>query len=291
MHRPSCTSPWKKATKRELGSEGIVTDPHTVKDGSYFKEVPAAAGEADTSTDLRIEGLPQTRAVGCPSRRTRTFASPCKGPSCRSHLPGMHAFLAGTQRAQGVLEPAVLEGQKKGGCHRRDFTFGRAGFGRVGNVRQSRSFLFHSMHSRHGPAAGASLAPNSKSLTNAERKKKEAAAGRPRPRAPTCGSGKAGGCCRNICSTLVVSQKNKVTCLVYKLCQVVSRTPVAAEAVLPQPLEAQMPMCGTQDVRQPLAEGLRLHRWNPRVTPQVDLIQRSFCARRWMRGCRYVGRL
>ena len=39
---------------------------------------------------------------------------------------------------------------------------------------------------------------------------------------------------------------------------------MAAEAVLPQSLEAQMPRCGTQDAKQPLAEGTRLHRWNPR---------------------------
>ena len=49
--------PVEKATKRELGIEGITTDPHIVKDMTgALKEVPGPKPQdVDTSTDLRIE--------------------------------------------------------------------------------------------------------------------------------------------------------------------------------------------------------------------------------------------
>ena len=49
--------PVEKSTKRELGIEGVTTDPHIVKDmAGLLKEVPGPKGtEVDTSTDLRIE--------------------------------------------------------------------------------------------------------------------------------------------------------------------------------------------------------------------------------------------
>ena len=48
--------PLEKATKRELGIEGIKVDPHIVKEGSFLREVPGKpTQEVDTSTDLRVE--------------------------------------------------------------------------------------------------------------------------------------------------------------------------------------------------------------------------------------------
>ena len=46
----------EKATKRELGIEGITTDLHVVKEGAFLKEIPApTATNADVSTELRVE--------------------------------------------------------------------------------------------------------------------------------------------------------------------------------------------------------------------------------------------
>ena len=151
--------PMEKASRRELGSEGIVTDRHNRQRRLLLhgSSSPSRGGGHANGLANRAGAADVGAKVG--------------GRTCRA-CTRLHP--AGTQRAHGVLEPAVLEGQKKGGCHRRDFTFGRAGFGRVGNVRQSRSFLFSlDAQSPRPAAAGASLAPNSKSLTNAERERKK----------------------------------------------------------------------------------------------------------------------
>ena len=44
----------EKATKRELGMEGITTDPHIVKEGAFLIPAPTATN-ADVSTGLRVE--------------------------------------------------------------------------------------------------------------------------------------------------------------------------------------------------------------------------------------------
>ena len=52
--------PLEKATKRELGIEGIASDPHIVKDGGLPEEVPApSAAEAGTCSDSRVEFVVQ----------------------------------------------------------------------------------------------------------------------------------------------------------------------------------------------------------------------------------------
>ena len=67
--------PVEKATKRELGVEGVATDPQIVKDSAgHFKEVPGPKqSEADTTTDLRVELAMQRLALAADMGQVMSF--------------------------------------------------------------------------------------------------------------------------------------------------------------------------------------------------------------------------